>query len=84
MTEREFQKLRNQVENNFVNSYSSVAGIAGGLSDYYVFYGNTNLINNEIERYMSVTREDIKRVANKYLTEDSRVVLYYLPKPSDN
>ena len=80
ISEREYQKLRNQVENNFVNSYSSVAGIAGGLSDYYVFYGDTDLINNEIDRYLSVTREDIQRVARKYLTEDARVVLYYMPK----
>jgi predicted Zn-dependent peptidase len=84
MTEKEYQKLRNQIENRFVNSYSSVAGIAGGLSDYYVFYGDTDLINNEIDRYMSVTREDIQRVAKKYLTEDSRVVLYYMPKQSND
>jgi len=37
---------------------------------------------------MKVTREDIKRVANKYLNKDNRVVLYYLPesakdKPED-
>jgi zinc protease len=38
------------------------------------------LINTEIERYQSVTKEDIKTVANKYLNKDGRVVLYYLPK----
>jgi predicted Zn-dependent peptidase len=29
---------------------------------------------------MSITREDIKRVANKYFTQDNRIILYYLPK----
>jgi predicted Zn-dependent peptidase len=29
---------------------------------------------------MDVTKEDIKRVADKYLTDSNRVVLYYLPE----
>jgi predicted Zn-dependent peptidase len=29
---------------------------------------------------MKVTREDILRVANTYLTQNARVILYYLPK----
>ncbi len=45
-----------------------------------MYFGDANLINTEIERYMKVSREDIKRVANKYFSKDNRVVLYYLPK----
>jgi len=33
-----------------------------------------------MEIYMSITREDIQRVAKKYLTQDNRIILYYLPK----
>ena len=32
---------------------------------------------------MAVTREDIKRVANKYFNKNNRVVLYYLPKSEE-
>lgn len=80
ITENEFQKLRNQVENDFYNTSSTDAGIAEALADYSVYYGDANLINTEIDRYMKVTREDIQRVAKKYLTQENRVVLYYLPK----
>ncbi len=80
ISDREFQKLQNQVENNFVSSNSTVRGIAESLADYHVYYGDANLINSEIDRYMAVTKEDIKRVAKKYLTPDNRVTLYYLPK----
>lgn len=78
--DREFQKLKNQIENNFVSSNSTVRGIAESLADYHVYFGDANLINSEIERYMSVTKEDIQRVAKKYLTKENRVSLYYLPK----
>ena len=78
--DREFQKLRNQMENDFVSRNSSVRGIAASLANYYTFYGNTNLINTELEKYLEVTKDDIKRVAQKYLKDTNRVVLYYLPK----
>ena len=80
ISETEFQKIRNQVETEFVTKNSTVAGIAESLADYSVYFKDTNLINTEIQRYMKVTREDIKRVANQYLTKENRVVLYYLPK----
>jgi predicted Zn-dependent peptidase len=80
ISEKEFQKLRNQVETGFVKGNSTVAGIAESLANYYVYFGDANLVNTEIERYMKVTREDIKRVANEYLKDTNRVVLYYLPK----
>ena len=80
ISDREFQKLQNQIENDFVSSNSTVRGIAESLADYHVYYGDANLINSEIDRYMLVTKEDIKRVAKKYLNPDNRVTLYYLPK----
>ncbi|MCF6271389.1 MAG: insulinase family protein [Melioribacteraceae bacterium] len=80
ISENEFQKLQNQMESRIVGGFSTVAGIAGSLSNYYVFYGNTNRINKKLENFMAVTREDIKRVANEYLDSNTRVVLYYLPK----
>jgi zinc protease len=82
ITASEFKKLQNKVENDFVTQNSTMAGIAENLADYHVYFGNANLINNEIDRYMKVTPADLKRVANKYLNKENRVVLYYLPKPT--
>ena len=80
ISDREFEKLRNQIESNFVQQNSTVAGRAESLADYHVYYGDANLINTELNRYMKVTKEDIQRVARQYLTKDNRVVLHYLPK----
>ena len=82
ITEREFQKLQNQFENNFVNSNSSIEGIASSLATYNVLYGNTDLINKEIEIYRSITREDIQKVAKKYLNKNQRLNLDYVSESS--
>ncbi len=84
VSEEEFQKIRNQYENNFVSSNASVAGIAENLANNHVYMGDASLINTELERYMSVTREDIQRVAKKYLTADARMIMHYLPKEEED
>lgn len=80
ISDLEFQKLKNQVENDFISGNSSVQGLAENLANYHVYFGDANLVNTEIERFMKVTKEDIRKVAQKYLTDENRVVLYYLPK----
>jgi zinc protease len=80
ISERDYQKLQNQFENNFVNSNSSVEGIANSLARYNVLFGDTNLINTEIDIYRSITREDIQAVAKKYLNPNQRLILEYLPE----
>ncbi|MUP44759.1 insulinase family protein [Gramella sp. BOM4] len=80
ISEKEFQKLQNKFENSFVNSNSSVQGIASSLATYHMLYGDTDLINEEIEIYRDITREEIKEVANKYLNENQRLELDYLPE----
>ncbi len=80
ISEREYQKLQNKFENQFVNSNSSIQGIASSLATYHVLYGNADLINEEIDIYRSITREEIKEVANKYLNKNQRLDLDYLPE----
>lgn len=80
ISEKDHQKLLNQFENQFVNANASLEGVAGSLATYYLLYGDTGLINSEIDIYRSITREDIKEVANKYLKNNQRLLLEYLPK----
>jgi predicted Zn-dependent peptidase len=80
ISEEEFQKARNKFENDLVSGNASIAGIAENLADNYVYFGDANRVNTQLENYMKVTREDIQRVAQKYLTQDARVILHYLPK----
>ena len=79
MTEKEMQKLQNKFENQFVNQNASIEGIADNLATYYLLYGDANLINTEIDIYRSITREEIRDVAKKYLNPNQRLLLDYLP-----
>lgn len=79
ISEKDHQKLLNQFENRFVNANATLEGIAGSLANYYLLYGDTNLINTEIDLYQSITREEIMQVANKYLGANQRLILEYLP-----
>jgi predicted Zn-dependent peptidase len=80
ISEKEFEKLQNKIESDFAEKISSQMSIAEALANYYVYYGDANLINTEIERYRKVTREDLRKAAEKYLSPERRVILYYLPK----
>ncbi len=81
VTEEEFQKSRNQKEDEFANSYGTMHARAQSLARYHVFYGDTNLINTELNRYLAVKREDLQRVAQQYLTKEGVFLLRY-PVPA--
>ena len=79
ISEKDLQKLQNKYENTYVNSNATVEGIAENLASYYMLYGDVNLINTEIDIYRSITREEIRDVAKKYLNPNQRLILDYVP-----
>jgi predicted Zn-dependent peptidase len=79
ISDEEYQSVLNKFEKQVVESTSSVAGIAESLADNHVYYGTAARTNQMLEMYRKVTKEDIQRVANTYLTDNARVILYYLP-----
>jgi zinc protease len=79
ITEKDYQKLQNKFDNQYVNNNASIEGIAENLAKYYMLYGDINLINTEIELYHSITREEIREVAKKYLNPNQRLLLDYIP-----
>ena len=80
ISDKDLEKLQNQIESDFINSNSNMAGIAESLANYHLFFGDANLINKEINKYLAVTKEEIMNAAKKYYNKENRVTLYYLPK----
>lgn len=83
LSDQDFMKLKNIMENNIVSSNSSMSGIAENLAEAHAIYGDTNYINQLMDAYSKVTKADIQRVAKEYLNLEGRVVLYYLPKAQE-
>ena len=79
ISDKDLEKLNNIFENQYVNSNTSVEGIASNLATYYMLYGDVNLINTELDIYQSITKEEIRDVAKKYLNPNQRLLLDYMP-----
>ncbi|MBX2973301.1 MAG: insulinase family protein, partial [Flavobacteriales bacterium] len=83
ISDAELARLKAQLETEVIADNSRVAGIAGNLASAHVLLGNTALINTEIDRYLALTAADLQRAAKTYFKNDNRVVLHYLPVPSN-
>jgi predicted Zn-dependent peptidase len=83
ISENDFQKLKNKFDNRFVNKNGNLEGIAENLATYYLLYGDVNLINSEIDLLHSITREEIRDVALKYLNPNQRLILDYVPTKAE-
>jgi zinc protease len=79
VTARELEKAQNRVRSYFVFGLQANLQRAQRLAEYELYYGDATLIRGELERYLAVTRDDIARVAARYLTETNRTVLDVLP-----
>ena len=76
----ELQKAKNTTRRNFVNSLQSSLSRAISIGQYTVYYNDPNLINTRLDKVAAVTKEDVQRVANKYLVDTNRTVVVTMPK----
>ena len=81
-SERELERARNRVKSVHVRQLERFGGF-GGRADQLNYYntmaGDPGLINTDIDRYMAVSAEDIRRVASINLRDD-HVRLAALPE----
>ena len=79
----ELAKIKVQLETEAIADNSRVAGVAGNLATAHMLLGNTDLVNTELDRFLSLTAEDLQRAARTYYVPENRVVLHYLPIPAN-
>ncbi len=76
----ELAKAKNTARRAFISAIASSLSRAILLGQYAVYYGDPNLINTRLDRLMAVTKEDVRRVAERYLRPDNRVIVITMPK----
>lgn len=67
--ESELLRIKNSLKASFVYSIQNLDVIADQLNHYNFYTGEPDYFQKDIDRYSSVTGDDIVRVAKKYLTK---------------
>ncbi|MFQ5656212.1 MAG: M16 family metallopeptidase [Candidatus Methylomirabilales bacterium] len=80
---RELQKAKNQIEASFIFSQDSVFSLARQLASYEIVAG-WRYWQAYLPGIRGVTREDIRRVAHKYLSAENRTVGILVPGEVNN
>jgi len=79
VSEDDLQKFKGQYEANRVFGLQSVAGKVSTLAAFETFQGTPKGIQAELERYLSVTTEDVRRVFDEYVNGKPAVILSIVP-----
>ena len=79
VTEREVEKARNRIRASFIFGLQSNLARAMNLAEFEMYWGDANLLKPEVNRYLAITADDIKRVAGQYFAETNRTVLDVQP-----
>ena len=75
---RELQKAKNQIEASFIFGQDSIFSLARQLASYEIVAG-WRYWEAYLPGIRAVTREDVQRVAQKYLTREKRTVGVLIP-----
>jgi zinc protease len=78
ISERELQKAKNQIEASFVFAQDSIFGQAMKIGTYEAV-GGWRFMDTYLDGIRKVTREDVRRVAKRYLDRDQRTVGIMIP-----
>lgn len=79
VTSRELQKAKNRVSAAFVFGLQTNMSRSQKLAEFELYWGDANLLKLELDHYLAVTEEDIKRVAGQYFDATNRTVLNVMP-----
>jgi zinc protease len=77
--EHELEQARNTIETDIVTGLERVGGLANRLNSYNHYAGTPDYLQQDVERYRTVTRDTVQAFVREQLAEDARVVLHVVP-----
>ena len=84
ITASELEKSRNGLLTSIVEEMSTLADKAGNLIHYESLFGDYKKSFEMIQVYAGITKEDIQRVAQKYIGNNNRTIVHLIPETQDN
>ena len=79
VTARELEKAKNRMSAAFVFGLQSNMARAKRLAEFELYWSDANLLMLELDHYLAVSREDIRRAAKAFFGASNRTVLDVLP-----
>ncbi|MEO8336492.1 MAG: pitrilysin family protein [bacterium] len=79
VTDAELTKAKNGRRAGAIFGRQQALNTAEAIQGASMFLGNADAINTDLDRYMKVTKDDIKRVAQQYLRADNSTVILIKP-----
>jgi predicted Zn-dependent peptidase len=79
VTDDELTKAKNTFRANFIHTRETTLGKAEDLHHYDMFHASLAEINGDLDRFLAVTAEDVRRAAAKYLDPANAVVIVVKP-----
>jgi len=74
------QRVKTKLRAALIAKLDSNSGLAAELCAYQAQFGDWRKLFTQLDEFNKVTADDVQRVANKYLTENTRTVAYtYAP-----
>jgi predicted Zn-dependent peptidase len=83
VADQEVEKAKNILLANFYRSIKTISGRANQIGTYEVFFGDYQKLFNAAEDYRKVTKEDVRRVAQKYFADKNRTVATLIPEKEE-
>jgi zinc protease len=76
---RELERIVNQYEVSFLEQLEVVSAKADQLNEYLYYTGTPDYFNQDIERFRSLTPQDLSAAARRFLDPERRIVLSIVP-----
>ncbi|MGH9340241.1 MAG: M16 family metallopeptidase [Acidobacteriota bacterium] len=80
--EQEIEKARNQLAHRFIERLTTVSRVGEWLARYALYYDDPHMLNRQLERFLSVTAQDIMKAAQRILGPENRTLV--LVEPANN
>ncbi|MET8700363.1 pitrilysin family protein [Kitasatospora sp. NPDC004723] len=83
-TPAELERAQAQIEREWLDRLTTVAGRADELCRFAVLFGDPKLLNDALPKVLDVTAEEVREIAAARLHPQNRAVLVYEPAPAED